>query len=117
MGSPKRQTIVGNGNIQVAGDVAIFTDEWVEENAWMGEANEKAVKEAEPNMMSMFINFPDGVPVPKLRKEWDKYEDWKKAQDENLAIFHNMMKEKRIRAGTGSVGQKHKGWGNGKQRS
>ena len=49
----------------------VFSDEWVEKNAWMGEANEQAIKDSEPNMMSMFINFPDGVPVPKLRKEWD----------------------------------------------
>ncbi len=96
-------------------DGAIFSDEWVEKNAWMGEANEKAAEE--PSPMCMFVNFPNGIPVPKLRKEWDKYEKWKGEQDEKLAIFHEMMKEKRIRPGMGSVGEKHKGWGNGKQRS
>ena len=111
------QNITGNGNIVAAGDVTIFSDEWVEKNEWMKEANEKAVEDAEPNMMCMFINFPEGVPVPKLRKEWARYENWKKQQDENLAIFHEMLSEKRLRAGTGSVGQKHRGWGNGKQRS
>ena len=117
MGSPKRQTIVGNGNIQVAGDVNIFTEEWVEKNEWMGEANEEAKNAKSPNPMGMFVNYPNGIPVPKLRKEWDRYTKWKGEQEENLTIFHNMMKEKRIRAGTGSVGQKHKGWGNGKQRT
>ena len=41
----------------------------------------------------------------------DEYANWKKQQDENLAIFHEMLSEKGIRAGTGSVGEAHKGWG------
>ena len=111
------QTINGNGNIVAAGDVTIFSDEWVEKNPWMKEVNEKAAEELAPNEMCMFVNFPDGVPVPKLRKEWDKYASWKETQDANLAIFNEMMREKAIRPGVGSVGERHKGWGNGKQRS
>ena len=94
----------------------IFSPEWVKHNEWMQEANEKARKESQPSTMRMFINFHNGIPVPKLRKKWDEYANWKKRQDENLAIFHAMLSEKGIRAGTGSVGEAHKGWGNGKQR-
>tara|TARA_B100000029_G_C17122820_1_gene795802 strand:- start:203 stop:574 length:372 start_codon:yes stop_codon:yes gene_type:complete len=111
------QKISGDGNIQAAGDVKVFSDEWVEKNPWMKEANEKAAEELAPNEMCMFVNFPDGVPVPKLRKEWNRYAEWKEKQDANLAIFHEMMNEKGIRPGVGSVGERHKGWGNGKQRS
>ena len=89
---------------------AVFTDEWVEQNPWMGEVNP-------PNSMCMFINFPNGIPVPKLRKEWDRIEQYEKEQAENLAIFQEMLKEKAIRPGFGSVGKKHRGWGNGKQRN
>ena len=62
--------------------------------------------------MCMFINFPNGVPVPKLRKEWNRIVNHQAEQDKNLSIFHEMMKEKSIRPGVGSVGVKHKGWGN-----
>ena len=92
-----------------------FSDEWVEKNSWMGEANEEAAKE-QPNSMCMFINFPNGVPVPKLRKEWDRIVNYHAKQEENLSIFHEMMKEKSIRPGVGSVGIKHKGWGNSVQK-
>ena len=98
----------------------IFSDDWVAQNPWMKEANEEAEKvseESKPNEMCMFINFPNGVPVPKLRKEWDKYATWKAEQDANLAIFNEMLGERSIREGTGSVGKAHRGWGNGKQRS
>ena len=112
------QNITGNGNIQAAGDVNIFSDEWVAQNPWMDEVNKEAQKEVKPpNAMCMFINFPNGVPVPKLRKEWDRMTKWKAEQAENLAIFQQMLGEKGIRAGTGSVGQAHKGWGNGRQRN
>ena len=84
-----------------------FTDEWIEQNPWMGE-----VKEDPPNEMCMFINFPNGVPVPKLRKEWDRIVNLQAEQDKKLAIFNEMMKEKSIRPGVGSVGEAHKGWGN-----
>lgn len=78
------------------------------------EANE-AVKE-QPNSMCMFINFPNGVPVPKLREEWNKIVAWEADQVQRLNIFHEMLKEKSIKAGTGSVGVKHRGWGNSRQK-
>jgi len=93
-----------------------FSDEWVDKNPWMKEVNE--AKEYEylnalyPNSMCMFINFPNGVPVPKLRKEWDRIVNHQAEQDKNLSIFNEMMKEKGIRPGVGSVGEAHKGWGN-----
>jgi len=96
--------------------VVKFSDEWVEKNPWMDEANEKAEAEAKPNEMCMFINFPDGVPVPKLRKEWERIVNYYAEKEENLAIFHEMMKEKSIKPGVGSVGKKHRGWGNSRQK-
>ena len=94
-----------------------FSDEWVEKNPWMGEVNEKDEKHGYlnalyPNSMCMFINFPNGVPVPKLRKEWDRMVAWKAEEAKKLIIFNDMMKEKSIKPGMGSVGVKHKGWGN-----
>ncbi|MBT4660688.1 MAG: hypothetical protein HOC18_02155 [Candidatus Marinimicrobia bacterium] len=88
-----------------------FGDEWVDKNPWMGEVNDESLKE-QPNSMCMFINFPNGVPIPKLRKEWDRIVNHKAEQDKNLSIFHEMMKEKSIRPGVGSVGKAHRGWGN-----
>jgi hypothetical protein len=88
-----------------------FSDEWVEKNPWMGEVNDEPAKE-QPNEMCMFINFPNGVPVPKLRKEWDRIVNLQAEQDKKLAIFNEMMKEKGIRPGVGSVGETHRGWGN-----
>jgi len=92
-----------------------FSDEWVEKNPWMGEVNDEASKE-QPNSMCMFINFPNGVPVPKLRKEWDRMIAWRAEEDQKLLIFNDMMKEKSIKPGMGSVGVKHKGWGNSLQK-
>lgn len=87
-----------------------FSDEWVENNPWMKDVNDESLKQ--PNSMCMFINFPNGVPVPKLRKEWDRIINLKAEQAKNLNIFNEMMREKGIRPGVGSVGEKHKGWGN-----
>ena len=96
-------------------DKTPFSDEWVEKNPWMKEVNDESSKE-QPNSMCMFINFPKGVPVPKLRKEWNRIVNHQAEQEKNLSIFHEMMKEKSIRPGVGSVGVKHKGWGNSLQK-
>lgn len=90
--------------------IPTFNDEWVEANPWMGEANDESLKQ--PNSMCMFINFPNGVPIPKLRKEWDRIINLQRVMTENLNIFNEMMKEKGIRPGVGSVGKAHRGWGN-----
>ena len=95
--------------------VESFSDEWVEKNPWMDEANKEA-QETAPKPLCMFINFPNGVPIPKLRKEWERIVEWENNQEENLAIFHEMMKEKNIKPGMGSIGEKHKGWGNSRQK-
>ena len=92
-----------------------FSDEWVEQNEWMGEANEAA---KEPiNEMCMFVNFPNGLPIAYLRKEWDRIIEWKKNQAQRLNIFEEMMKERGIKPGMGSIGVKHRGWGNSRQKS
>jgi len=94
--------------------IPTFNDEWVDKNPWMKEVNENDdyLNALFPNPMCMFINFPNGVPIPKLRKEWDRIVNHKAEQDKNLTIFHEMMKEKGIRPGVGSVGETHRGWGN-----
>ena len=91
-----------------------FSKAWVDENPWMGEVNDEDAKQ--PNSMCMFINFPNGVPVPKLRKNWERIVNYHAEQEKNLSIFREMMKEKGIRPGVGSVGVKHKGWGNSLQK-
>ncbi len=114
-----RHNIVGNGNIVAKGDVNIFSPEWVEKNPWMDEANKEEQRKAEippPNMMCMFINYSNGIPVKKLREEWDRMENWQKDQDSRLAIFHEMMSEKGIRAGRNGVGEPHRGWGASKRK-
>ncbi len=96
-------------------DDPIFSDEWVEQNEWMGEVNEAAKQPV--NEMCMFINFPKGLPTTHLRKEWDRIMAWKANEEERLTIFHNMMKEKGIKPGRNGVGKPHRGWGNSRQKS
>jgi len=87
-----------------------FSDEWVEHNPWMKEVNEESLKE--PIRLCMFINYPNGIPIPALRKLWDEYEDWQKKEKLRLDIFSEMMNEKSIRAGQSGVGKPiKKGWG------
>ena len=91
-----------------------FSDEWVEHNPWMKEANEEALKES-PIRLCMFINYPNGIPIPALRKRWAEYEDWQKKEKQRLEIFSDMMSEKSIRAGQTGVGKPiRKGWGHKK---
>lgn len=114
-----RHSIVGNGNIVAKGDVDIFSPEWVEKNPWMDEANKEEQKRAEtppPNMMCMFINYSNGIPVKKLRDEWDRMENWREEQESRLAIFNEMLGEKAIRAGRNGVGEPHRGWGASKRK-
>ena len=88
----------------------IFSDEWVEKNPWMKEANEESLKE--PIRLCMFINFTNGIPIPALRKRREEYNDWQEMEKGRLEIFNEMMSEKSIRAGQGSVGTPiKKGWG------
>ena len=109
----------------MAGKNPIFSEEWVQQNPWMDKANKDAEKEdinpqsylfQDTNSMCMFVNFPDGIPVPSLRKKWDEKVGHEREQQERLMIFNSMLKEKSIRPGMGSVGEKHNGWGNGKQK-
>jgi hypothetical protein len=64
----------------------------------------------------VFFNFQSPVPVKKIRDEMKKYQDWADKQKEKMTIFEEMMNEKGIRAGTGSVGEAHKGWGRSKRK-
>jgi|TARA_R110002110_G_scaffold150598_5_gene342652 hypothetical protein len=126
----------------------IFSQEWVAENEWMEEANQRAEYDAlvkksktflgmpsyedwlmHPDTMtehlkreplpvpSVFFNYRKPVPLPKIRKQMKAYEDWEESQNERMAIFHEMLSEKGIRAGHGSVGESHKGWGNSRQKN
>lgn len=54
----------------------VFSDEWVEKNAWMGKANEEAIEEVEQKLSSLerfkalphcFINFLMGFRCPKSK--------------------------------------------------
>ena len=55
--------IVGNGNIVAGGDIHIFTQEWVEQNEWMDEANQRAEYDALVKQSKTFLGMPS-------------YEDW-----------------------------------------
>jgi len=91
----------------------IFADEWVKHNPWMKEANDMAAKDKPTfNLLNMFHNFPDGVPIPALIKIVKKHEEVLKSKSDRLGIFNEMMSEKSIRVGQVGVGQPiNKGWG------
>ena len=98
----------------------VFSDEWVEKNAWMGKANEEAIEEVEQKLSSLerfkalphcFINFPNGIPMPKIKAQMKQIRDFMQEQEERLAIFNEMLGEKGIRAGRNGVGEPYRGWG------
>lgn len=70
----------------------------------------------DPMHPPMFINHKDSIPIPKIQKEQLEYLSWKTKQEENMAIFNEMLGEKAIRAGRAGVGEAHKGWGRSKRK-
>jgi len=70
----------------------------------------------DPMHPPMFINHKDSIPIPKIQKEQLEYLSWKEKQEENMAIFTEMLGEKAIRAGRAGVGEAHKGWGRSKRK-
>lgn len=102
------------------GGSPLFSAEWVEKNPWMQEENEKAENEAKQTLTaverfhaipSCFVNFPQGIPIPKIRKEQKRIRDFMVEQEQRLAIFHEMLGEKSIRPGRNGVGEPYRGWG------
>ena len=121
-----RANINGDGNIVAKGDVNIFSDEWVAQNAWMKEANEAEAKKVQKAQsvserynasLPCFVNFPQGIPIPKIVKEGARISSYLEDQASRLKIFHEMLGEKGIRAGRNGVGEPHRGWGNGRQKN
>jgi|TARA_R110000824_G_scaffold293897_1_gene482207 hypothetical protein len=103
----------------------LFSDDWVKYNSWMGEANEQEKQvnkkrasdlERFQQKIPCFVNFPDGLPIPAMQNEMEKIHKFMKEQQERLEIFTQMMAEKSIRPGVGSVGTAHKGWGASKRK-
>jgi hypothetical protein len=105
----------GGKRILIPVEDTSFSKAWVDANPWMGEVNKSS--KSPVNEMSMFVNFPNGLPTTHLRKEWDRMVAWREDEEERLTIFHNMMKEKGIKPGRNGVGKPHKGWGNSRQKS
>ena len=102
-----------------------FSDKWVKHNAWMGKANEEAEKEVEAKLTKSerfktipfcFVNFPKGIPIPKIREEMRRIRDFMIEQEERMKIFEEMLGEKSIRAGRSGVGEPHRGWGRSARR-
>ena len=86
----------------------------------MKEENEKAEDEASTTLTKIerfliippcFLNFPDGIPMPKVKEEMKRKYEFMKEQKERLAIFHEMLSEKSIRPGREGIGEPYKGWG------
>ena len=64
----------------------------------------------------MLFNYQKILPIEDYIEEIREYEVWEKKQNENMAIFEEMMGEKSIRAGRAGVGEPHKGWGRSKRK-
>ncbi len=102
-------------------EAKVFSDEWVDKNPWMGKANLKeATQEVEQKLSSLerfkalphcFINFPNGIPMPKIKAQMKQIRDFMQEQEERMAIFNEMLGEKGIRAGRNGVGEPYRGWG------
>ena len=102
-----------------------FSDKWAKHNACMGKANEEAEKEVEAKLTKSerfktipfcFVNFPKGIPIPKIREEMRRIRDFMIEQEERMKIFEEMLGEKSIRAGRSGVGEPHRGWGRSARR-
>ena len=64
----------------------VFDPEWIKVNPWMGEWFV-----GEQQATSIFLNFPEGVPLIECSQRSSKQQQWRFFQAQNLSLFNELM--------------------------